>query len=207
MVTTGPNPRSDGSPGDESTECPQARELMRRWSAGDSEALAELLPIVYRELRRLAGRLMADERNDHTLQPTALVHEVFLRLLGEHGPSLRNRRHFLAIAARAMRRILVEHARRRGAQRRGGLFLKVELDENHPTPTSRTVDFIAIDEALQQLESLDSRRSRVVELRFFAGLTLDETAEALGVTQATVVRDWRLARAFLECTLSDLATG
>lgn len=188
-------------PGGRETE--RITELIHLWSGGDRNALDKLVTALYGELHRLARHIMSAERSDHTLQPTALVHEVFLRLLGDDGLSAENRRHFLAIAARVMRRVLVEHARRRGTQRRGGSFVHVELDENQPEATTRLVDFVALEKALQRLEDVDERRARVVELRFFAGLTLDETADVLGVAQATVVRDWRLARAFLECNLSD----
>ncbi len=172
-------------------------ERLLRWSDGDQQALAELMPLVYDELRRIAGRCLDQERADHTLQPTALAHEAYLRLVDLRQMRWKDRAHFFALAAELMRRILVDHARARNAERRGGGARKVALDEVVDLAAEREVDLIALDDALNSLAGFDARKSRLVELRFFGGLSLDETAEVLGVSQATVVRDWALAKAWL----------
>jgi len=172
--------------------------LLRAWSKGDVEAGERLLPIVYGELRRQAGRLLRRERRDHTLQPTALVHETYLRLVEQRAADWRNRTQFFAVAARAMRRILVDHARRHGARKRGGSWDRISLDESRRAwPGERSVDVLALEEALDELATLDAPKVRLVELRFFAGLNLEETAAVLGVSESTVTREWRLARAWL----------
>ena len=171
--------------------------LLRAWSNGDDTALEQLVPIVEDELRRLARARMVRERRNHTLQPTALVNEVFLRFNSARGLEWRDRSHFLAIAARLMRRVLVDHARARGYRKRGGQAERVTLDGSVLELSQPPVDFIDLDRALDRFASLDERRARVVELRFFGGLTVEETADVLRVSAETVNRDWRLARLWL----------
>jgi RNA polymerase sigma factor (TIGR02999 family) len=172
--------------------------LLRAWSQGDAEAGERLLPIVYGELRRQAARLLRRERRDHTLQPTALVHETYLRLVEQKAADWRNRTQFFAVAARAMRRILVDHARRHGARKRGGSWDRITLDESRRAwPGEPDVDVLALEDALGELATIDPAKVRLVELRFFAGLNLEETASVLGVSESTVSREWRLARAWL----------
>jgi RNA polymerase sigma factor (TIGR02999 family) len=175
---------------------------------GSKDALARLIPLVYRELRRLAGYYMRDERASHTLQPTALVHEAFLRLVGQNRANWQNRAQFMAVAAQLMRRILVDHARRRATSKRGGA--RVALDETklyQGAPIGQAEEILAVDEVLDRLGRLDSQQARVVELRYFGGLSVDETAEAIGVSPRTVKRDWAMARAWLreELTEKELA--
>ena len=171
--------------------------LLKEWGAGQDGALEKLVPLVYRELRSLAASQLQGERPAHTLQPTALVNEVFLRLLDGRKVAWQNRAHFFALAARMMRRILVDHARARLAEKRGGgavpLLLEASFD---PAPMSDRA-LLALDDALAALKRMDSRQCRIVELRYFAGLTLEETAELLGVSVATVKREWTMARAWL----------
>lgn len=172
--------------------------LLQRWNAGDQAALDSLMPLVYRELRYLAAASWRREKRGHTLQPTAVVHEAFLRLMGQQGVSWESRTQFLAIAAQMMRRVLTDHARRKGAVKRGGAEqIRVELDDEVGRLEARELDLVALDEALGGLEALDPRQARVVELRFFAGLTLAETAEAVGISTATVKREWETAKAWL----------
>jgi RNA polymerase sigma factor (TIGR02999 family) len=171
--------------------------LLVAWSQGDEGALDTLLPLVYAELREMAHRYLGRERRDHTLQPTAVVHEAFLRLVKQRRVDWKNRSHFFAVAAQSMRRILVDHARARAADKRGGGQTLIALDAAPSGETPRTVDLIALDDALGRLEKLDRAKASVVEMRFFGGLTIDETAEALGASPSTVKRDWTLARAFL----------
>jgi RNA polymerase sigma factor (TIGR02999 family) len=172
--------------------------LLARWRRGDEGAEAELMPVVYGELRRLAARAMRGERGDHTLQPTALVHEAYLRLAAGARPEWRDRVHFYAVAARTMRRVLVDHARRQRAARRGGGAPTVTLaDGAAASPPPRPVDLLDLDDALEALARHDERKARVVEMRYFAGLTEAETADALGVSEPTVRLDARLARAWL----------
>jgi len=176
--------------------------LLQSWSGGDKHALSELVPFVYRELRSLAAAYLRRERRDHTLQPTGLVHEAYLRLVDQTQVQSHNRAQFFAIAANLMRQILVNHARHHRAAKRGG-GNKVALAEDAAVVQQRGVDFIALDEALEKLAQLDPRQSRIVELRFFGGLTEDEIAEVLGVSAITVKRDWRIARAVLNRQLGD----
>jgi len=171
--------------------------LLQEWSDGDQTALTKLMPLVYDELRRLAHRYMAQERSDHTLQTTALVHEAYLRLVGQKDVQWQNRAHFFAVSAQLMRRILVDHARTQHAAKRGGGGLKLSLDEAANVPYEPAAELIALDEALTKLADIDRRKSRIVELRFFGGLTLDEVAEMLSVSSPTVMRQWRVARAWL----------
>ena len=172
-------------------------ELLVAWKNGSNDALDELIPIVYSELRRLARLQLNNERPNHTLQPTALTHEVFLRLFGYRRLSWQNRAHFFAATAQLMRRILVEHARKRGAAKRGNAAHQVTLSEANAQTEPLNVDVVALHEALLRLEEIDPRQCRVVELRHFAGLSVEETAEALDVSRATVKRDWRVAKLWL----------
>lgn len=172
-------------------------QLLESYSAGDREVLDELLGLVYEELRKVARARMRGERPGHTLQTTALVHEAYVELVRLDRIEYRNRAHFFAIAARAMRRVLADHAVRRGAQKRGGDRVAVPLEEAGLAAEGPSVDLLALREALDRLEDLEPRHARVVECRLLAGLTLDETAEALDVSAATVSRDWALARAWL----------
>ena len=172
--------------------------LLRDWSGGDRDALERLMPLVYQELRRLAASYLRVERPDHTLQPTALVHEAYLRLVDQRGVSWQNRAHFFGIAAQMMRRILVDHARRRQAAKRDATALRVQaMSAEGEEASVRDPELLALDQALCGLESLDARQARIVELRFFGGLTVEETAEVAGVSPATVKREWRTARAWL----------
>jgi RNA polymerase sigma factor (TIGR02999 family) len=173
------------------------RQLLEQASGGDAEALARILPIVYDDLRRLASGYLRHERRDHTLQTTALVHEAYLRLAGQDDLGWKNRAHFRAIAAQTMRRILVEHARARATKKRGEAPQRVQLDDELAVSTSPTVDLQALDQALDRLATLDAQQARIVELRFFAGLTVEETAEVVSISKATVKRDWAMARAWL----------
>ena len=171
-------------------------QLLVRWSDGNQTALDELFPIVYEELRRLAGRYLARERPGHTLQPTALVHEAFLRLVDQHSVSWQNRAQFFGLAARMMRRILVNHALSKQAAKRGGGAVDVTFDEElHGAATPS--DIIALDDALKALAALDERQTHIVELRFFGGLSVEETAEVVGISPATVKREWAAAKLFL----------
>jgi len=172
-------------------------ELLVRWRDGDREALDTLMPLVYAELRRLAQHYLRRERSDHTLQSTALVHEAYLRLAGQNPPQWQNRAHFFGIAANIMRQILVEHARAQNAAKRGGGACKITLDAALDSQQKANVDVISLDGALDRLSELDPQQSRIVELRFFAGLTIEDTAEVIGVSPATVKRDWTSARAWL----------
>lgn len=164
---------------------------------GADGAADQLVPLVYDELHKLAVHYMRAERGDHTLQPTALVHEAYIRLVDQRNASWQNRSHFFGIAAQAMRRILVDHARRKRAGKREGGD-RVTLDESVAEAPQRSVDLIALDDALNKLAALDPRQARVVELRFFGGLDIEQTAESLGISPATVKRDWTFARAFLQ---------
>jgi RNA polymerase sigma factor (TIGR02999 family) len=172
-------------------------ELLARWHAGDAGAFDELMPMVYDELRRLAGHYMRGERPDHTLQPTALVHEAYLRLAGVRDGGFHNRAHFYGAAAQAMRRILVDHARQRRALKRDRPPARLDLDETSPRGVDLQVDLVALDEALVRLTAVAARAAKVVELRFFGGLSIGETAEFLNVAPATVKRHWTFARAWL----------
>lgn len=175
----------------------QITQLLVAWGHGDEAALAQLTPLVYQELHRLAHRYMVGERGDHTLQTTALVNEAYLRLIDWPSMEWQNRAHFFGIAAQLMRRILVDFARTRRYQKRGGQAQQVSFDEALVVAPERSADFVALDEALDELARLNKRQSQVVELRFFGGLSLDETAEVLKVSVGTVRRDWSLAQAWL----------
>lgn len=176
-------------------ESKQVTELLVKWKAGDQEALRFLMPLVYEELRRLAHHYLRAERPDHILQSTALVHEAFLRLVDQEPNQVENRAHFVAIAAQLMRQILVDFARTRRAAKRD--HLKLSLEEAVSLPQTRSLDLIALDDALQELSRLNPRQSRIVELRFFGGLSIEETSQVIGTSSATVERDWTIARAWL----------
>lgn len=171
--------------------------LLRQWSEGDPSARERLVPIVYQELRRLAHYHLRRERSGHTLQTTALVHEVYLRLCGQDDPRWEDRAHFFAVAARMMRRILVDYARRHDAEKRGGEGVHVGLDEALTIPVKQPLNLLALDGALEQLAAFDSRKCQVVEMRFFVGLSAKEIAVALKTSEATVRRDWVIAKAWL----------
>jgi len=178
-------------------------QLLRDWRDGDGKALDILLPRVYQELRRLARRQLRNERPDHTLQSAALVHETYLRLVGVSPPQKwESRTHFFAIVAQLMRQILVDYARRHGAAKRGGSVCKLSLEDAMGTPRQAGVDIVALDDALHALARIDPRQSRVVELRFFAGLSLNEISKVLEIAPATVQRDWTAARAWLHREIS-----
>ena len=172
--------------------------LLLQWSSGDADALDRLMPVIYEECRRIAAQQIQREHRDHTLDPTAVVHELYLRLIDQRRATWENRAHFFAIAAQLMRRILVDYARARGAQKRGGAALLVSLDAAADTPNdSRAEDVIAIDDALERLTAIDTDQVRIIELRFFAGLTVEDTARVVGRSPRTVKREWQLAKAWL----------
>ncbi len=175
-------------------------KLLAAWGDGDQAARDELIPLVYAELHRVAQNYLRRERRGHTLQSSALVHEVFLRLVDQR-VAWQNRAHFFGIAAQLMRRILVDYARSRGNEKHGGDQLRLELDEALDA-AERDADLVALDDALVSLAALDQQQCRIIELRYFGGLTIEETAEALGVSDTTVEREWRLARAWLRRELS-----
>ena len=186
-----------------STPLPEGvSKLLAEWSSGDPKVIDELLPLVYEELHRLAHRHMAEERGGHTLQTTALVNEVYLKFAHREGARWQNRAHFLAVAAQQMRHILVDYARGRAREKRGGEIEKVPLDEALCVSANHAGEMLVLDEALKALASFDERKSRIAELRYFAGLTVEETAEALSISPETVNRDWRLAKAWLRKELS-----
>ena len=175
----------------------EVTNLLLRWGDGDRRALDALTPLVYDELRRLAGRYLRRERIDHTLQSTALVHEAYLKLIDQRNVRWQNRAQFFGLAAELIRRILVDHARARQAAKRGGSAYKLTLDEALDASAPRDLDLVRLDDVLQGLAKIDHQQSRIVELRFFAGLTIEETAEVLGISPATVKRDWLVAKAWL----------
>ena len=172
-------------------------QLLQQWTDGNEEASEKLLPLLYAELRRMAQRYMRQERPDHTLQTTALINEAYLRLVDWRNVRWQNRAHFFAVCAQVMRRILVDFARSRKYLKRGAGLHLLSLDEVPEVSLHRASEIIALDDALQRLAEIDPRKSRIVELRFFAGLTIEETAEVLGISEATVKRDWLVAKAWL----------
>jgi RNA polymerase sigma factor (TIGR02999 family) len=180
-------------------------QLLGQWSGGDGAALDELMPIVYEELRRLAHRQMGSERADHTLQATALVNEAYLKLKGQRAARWQNRSQFFAVAAQMMRQILVDYARRHARAKRGAGAEHVALDDAMIVSPDKSDEMLAVNDALQKLEQIDQRRSQVAVLRFFAGLSVEEIAEALSISVETVTRDWRTARAWLRNELSTTA--
>jgi RNA polymerase sigma factor (TIGR02999 family) len=175
----------------------EVTRLLVQLTDGDNAALDDLLPLVYAELRRLAANYLRRERQGHTLQPTALVHEAYLRMIDQTQVRWQNRAHFFGVAAQMMRRILVDHARSQQAEKRGGDVQKFSLDENIDVSGERAADLVALDEALARLAEIDPQKSRIVELRFFGGLSVEETAEVLNVSAPTVKRQWRMAKAWL----------
>jgi RNA polymerase sigma factor (TIGR02999 family) len=177
--------------------CGQVTDLLLRWTHGDSQAREKLVPLVYDELRRVARRCLAGQRSDHTLQGTALVHEAYLRLVDQTSVRWENRVHFFAVAAQLMRHILVDQIRMKRAKKRGGDCVTLLLTEDVASAKEREIDLLALDEALENLAALDSRQCRIVELRFFAGLSINETSQVLDVSPATVKREWATARLWL----------
>ena len=173
------------------------------WSNGDQAALDKLLPLVNTELRQLARRYMRRENPGHTLQTSALVNEAYLRLIDQQRVRWQNRAHFLGIAAQLMRRILIDHARKHHYAKRGGGAVRVSLDEAAVVTQARAAELLAVDEALEKLTAMDARKGRIVELRFFGGLSLEETAEVMGISSPTVQREWRAAKAWLHRMLTD----
>lgn len=184
--------------GENGVPAPDVTELLVRWGSGDGAALDALTPLVYNELRRLAASYLRREKPGHTLQGTGLVHEAYLKLVGQREVEWRNRSHFFALAAEMIRRILVDHARAKVAAKRGGANTKVSLDEALAPAEEKDLNLVALDDALVALATTDPQQSRVVELRYFAGLSIEETAAALGISPATVKRDWTMAKAFLK---------
>jgi RNA polymerase sigma factor (TIGR02999 family) len=180
----------------------EVTQLLRAWRAGDQTALDRLLPLVYDELRRLAAHYLRGERQGHTLQSSALVNEAYLLLVEQDQIDWQSRAHFFGVAAHVMRRVLVDHARARNRDRRGGKLAHVALDEAATLAEDQAAEIVALDDALERLARLDPRKSRVVELRFFGGLSEEETAEVLGVSPPTVTRDWRKAKAWMRRELS-----
>jgi RNA polymerase sigma factor (TIGR02999 family) len=185
----------------------QVTELLAAWSEGDATALERLLPLVYADLRRIAARQLRSERPDHTLSATAVVHEAYVRLVGQRQVRIEDRTAFFAAAATQMRRILVDHARRRSAAKRGGHEVRVTLDEEIAAGAERDLDLLALDQALEELAAVDPRVARIVELRFFGGLSLDDTAVAMDLSRRTVVREWALARGWLHQRLEALRSS
>ncbi len=187
-------------------EPPAADQITQKLLAcarDDRAALDELIPAVYGELRRMADRYLRHERPDHSLQPTALVHEAYLRLIDQRQVEWQNRAHFFGVAAQMMRRILVDHAKACGREKRGGGAHKIPLDEAMNLTEQESADLVALDDAMKRLEEIDPRKSRVVELRYFGGLSVEETAEILAVSRKTVMRDWNLAKAWLHQEISN----
>jgi RNA polymerase sigma factor (TIGR02999 family) len=185
------------------TQTPQnVTPLLIGWSKGDKEALDKLVPLVYDELRRQAARYLRHERVGHTLQTTALIHEAYLRLVDQKNVQWQNRAHFFGIAAKLMRRILVDHARTKKRAKRGGSDIRVSLSDANLKAQAQDLDIVALDEALERLAAIDEQQSRIVELRFFSGLTVEETAEILSISTATVKRDWSMAKAWLHREIS-----
>lgn len=176
---------------------PEVTQLLKDWGDGDKAALDKLMPLVYEELHRLAHQYMSRERTGHTLQTSALVNEAYFRLIDQKDVQWQNRAHFFGIAAQMMRRILVDHARSRASAKRGGIAHRVSLDEAMIVSEERAADVVALDDALKSLAEIDPRKSQIVELRFFGGLSIEETAEVLKVSPGTVMRDWTLAKAWL----------
>ena len=180
----------------------QVTGLLEAWSHGDKAALDKLTPLVYNELRRLAHHYMSRERAGHTLQTTALVNEAYVRLVDQKNVQWQSRAHFFAVAAQVMRHILIDHARTRGRVKRGGEAQRVSLEDAETMSAERAAELLALEEALIEMEKIDARRSKVVELRYFGGLNIEETAEILGISPETAKRDWRIARAWLFAALT-----
>jgi RNA polymerase sigma-70 factor (ECF subfamily) len=181
----------------------QVTVLLARWNQGEEAAREALVPLVYEELRRVARKCLALQRRDHTLQSTALVHEAYLRLVGRTAVHWQDRVHFFAVASRMMRGILVDHARKHGAAKRGGEAVTLVLDEAVMLPNKKELNVVVLDEALTRLASLDARQGQIVELRFFGGLSIEEVAHMLGISPATVKREWATARLWLHNAMSE----
>ena len=186
-----------------STQAHDVTKLLISWSHGDNESGDLLVPLIYGELRRLARRHLAGERNEHTLQPTALVNEAYMRLADLKRVSWQDRAHFFALASKSMRRILVDHARKHQSLKRGGANQKISLDQAGDLALDQPPDLVALDEALSNLAAVDPRKALIVELRFFGGLTSTESAQVIGCSKVTIRRQWRLAKAWLRCELTD----
>ena len=180
-------------------------EILQEWREGNAHASERLFPLVYEELRRQARRQLSRERADHTLQPTALVHEAYMRMVDQTSPQIENRAHFFGFASRVMRQILVDHAREHKAEKRGGAAQRLSLNDLDLLPEQSAADMLELDEALKGLEAIDERKCRVVDMRFFGGLKESEIAEVLGVTEKTVRRDWQFAKLWLYRKLSNPA--
>jgi RNA polymerase sigma factor (TIGR02999 family) len=176
-------------------------QLLEQWNSGDREALDKLMPLIYEELRKMAKRYMSQQNPGHTLQTTALIHEAYLRLVKPKAKHFQNRAHFFGVAAQAMRHILVDYARTRNTAKRGGGSRPISLEEAALVSAERAAEFVAFDDALKELEELSKRQSRVVELRYFGGLTVEETARVLEVSPETVMRDWTMAKTWLHRAL------
>ena len=202
---TSANPAKAGQTSSVTADADLVTRLLANWGQGDEAALEKMTPIVYDELRRLAHRYMQGQRPDHTLQTTALVNEAYLRLVDQTTPSFANRSHFFAVAATAMRQILVNHAKAQQRQKRGGGASKVDLDTAALISPEQTKTVLDVDEALERLAELDSRKAQVVELKYFGGLNQDEIAEVLKISIVTVRRDWLFARAWLYTELQNVA--
>jgi len=185
------------------TTSQEVSQLLRAWGEGDQTAFEKLMPLVYEDLRRMARRHMGRQGPGHTLQTTALIHEAYLRLVDQKEARWQNRTHFFAVAARAMRQILVDYARARHAAKRGGEAVVVSLDEAVAPSDERSAELLALNDALESLAAIDHRKCQVVELRYFGGLSVEETAEVLKVSPETVARDWRMARAWLRHEISN----
>ena len=183
----------------------QVTVLLARWNQGETAAREELVPLVYEELRRVARKCLSEQHRDHTLQSTALVHEAYLRLVGRTSVHWQDRVHFFAVAARLMRGILVDHARRRGAAKRGGDAMTLVLDEAVTLPKKKELNLVALDEALTCLANLDKRQGQIVELRFFGGLSIEDVSLVLAISPATVKREWATARLWLHNAMSSTA--
>ena len=180
----------------------QVTKLLQQWNHGDEAALEKLLPVIYHELQKLAGGYLRNERPGHTLQPTALINEAYLRLIGQHFPEWQNRKHFYGVAAQLMRQILVEHARAHSAAKRGSGAENLSLDEALTYTQEKASELVALDDALKALAQFDERKARLIELRYFGGLSLEETAEVLDISIATIGREMRLAHAWLHRELA-----
>jgi RNA polymerase sigma factor (TIGR02999 family) len=188
---------------DAAQNSPHITQMLKQWSEGNQQVLDQILPLVYEELRRQASRYLRRERKGHTLQTTALINEAYLKLIDQKNVNWQNRSHFFAIAAQAMRRILVDYARERHREKRGGAAENLPIEEAAFVISSeKSVDLVALDEALTRLARFDERQARVVELRYFSGLSIDETAEVLSISNVTVRRDWNLAKAWLHREIS-----
>ncbi len=185
----------------------QVTQLLKLWRQGDEAAASVLLPLIYGDLKMRAARYLRHERSDHTLQPTALVHEAYMRLVDQKGTHWQDRAHFFAIAAKMMRRVLLDHARKHLSGKRGGGMRPVELEVAEELPALSLPELVALDDALNALAAFDQNRATLIELRYFAGLTVEETAEVMGCSTATVMRQWRTARAWLFAELSGKQTA